>query len=145
MSRIPLKYHTNIKVYRQYTHPMLICRGTHGRTNGRTDGRTDGLKIFTQYSGISSSTYGSKYLNPASSNMNVTSSSVCLSNSTKPLCRCYSNPPSAHVAAPTDKSRPPPVLSPLGTYTKITRFPSGLCMASKSNQNCGDLAINCSN
>ncbi len=32
MSRIPLKYHTNIKLYAQYTHPTLICRGTHGRT-----------------------------------------------------------------------------------------------------------------
>ncbi len=28
MSRIPLIYHTNIKFYTQYMHPMLICRGT---------------------------------------------------------------------------------------------------------------------
>ena len=42
MSRIPLKYHTNIKFYMQYTHPMLICRGTDGRTDGRMDGWTDG-------------------------------------------------------------------------------------------------------
>ncbi len=48
--RIPLKHYTNIKFYTQYTHPMLICRGMHGRTHGRldgqmdrqTDGRTDG-------------------------------------------------------------------------------------------------------
>ncbi len=32
MSRIVLKYHTNIKFYTQYTHPTLICRGTDGRT-----------------------------------------------------------------------------------------------------------------
>jgi hypothetical protein len=42
MSRIPLKYHTNIKFYTQYTHPTLICRGTDGRTDGWTDGRMDG-------------------------------------------------------------------------------------------------------
>jgi hypothetical protein len=42
MSRIPLKYHTNIKFYTQYTHPTLVCRGTNGRTNGRMDGQTDG-------------------------------------------------------------------------------------------------------
>ncbi len=42
MSRILLKYHTNIRFYTQYTHPMLICRGTDGWTDGRTDGRTDG-------------------------------------------------------------------------------------------------------
>ncbi len=62
MSRIPLKYHTNVLFYTKYTHPTLICRGTDaradawtdGRTDGQTDGRTDGQKIFTQYSGISS-------------------------------------------------------------------------------------------
>jgi hypothetical protein len=42
MSQIPLKYHTNIKFYTQYTHPMLICRGTDTGTGGRTDGRADG-------------------------------------------------------------------------------------------------------
>jgi hypothetical protein len=42
MSRILLKYHTNIKFYTQYTHPTLICRGTDGWTDGRTDRRTDG-------------------------------------------------------------------------------------------------------
>jgi hypothetical protein len=42
MSRVPLKYHTNIKFYTQYTHPTLFCRGAHGRTDKRTDGRTDG-------------------------------------------------------------------------------------------------------
>ncbi len=58
MSRIRLKYHTNVLFYTKYTHPKLICRGTDartdGRTDGRTEGRTDGQKIFTQYSGISS-------------------------------------------------------------------------------------------
>ena len=42
MSRIPLKHHTNIKFYTHYTHPRLICRGTHGWTDGQTDGWTDG-------------------------------------------------------------------------------------------------------
>jgi hypothetical protein len=32
MSRIPLKYHINVLFYTKYTHPMLICRGTDGRT-----------------------------------------------------------------------------------------------------------------
>ena len=54
MSRIPLKYHTNVLFYTKYTHPTLICRGTDARTDGQTDGWTDGQKIFTQYSGISS-------------------------------------------------------------------------------------------
>ncbi len=58
MSRIPLKFHTNVLFYTKYTHPTLICRGTDARTDGhmdeRTDGRTDGQKIFTQYSGMSS-------------------------------------------------------------------------------------------
>ncbi len=54
MSRIPIKYHTNVLFYTKYAHPTLICRGTDARTHGRTDGRTDGQKIFTQYSGISS-------------------------------------------------------------------------------------------
>jgi hypothetical protein len=40
MSRIPLKYHTNV-LFTKYTHPTLICRGTGARTDGRTDGRTD--------------------------------------------------------------------------------------------------------
>ncbi len=43
MSRIPLKYHTNVLFYTKYTHPMLICRGrTDGRTDARTHGQTDG-------------------------------------------------------------------------------------------------------
>jgi hypothetical protein len=33
MSRIPLKYHTNIESYTQYTHPKLICSGTDGCTH----------------------------------------------------------------------------------------------------------------
>ncbi len=37
MSRIPLIYHTHIKFYTQYTHPMLICRGMDARTDGRTE------------------------------------------------------------------------------------------------------------
>jgi hypothetical protein len=54
MSRIPLKYHTNVLFYTKYTHPTLICRGTDGRTHGQTE-------IFTQYSGISSYSQGSTY------------------------------------------------------------------------------------
>ncbi len=42
MSRIPLKYHTNVLFYTKYTHPTLICRGTDAQTDGWTDGRTDG-------------------------------------------------------------------------------------------------------
>ncbi len=42
MSRIPLKYHTNVLFYTKYTHPTLICRGTDARTHARTDGQTDG-------------------------------------------------------------------------------------------------------
>ncbi len=45
MSRIPLKYHTNVLFYKKYTHPTLICRGMDERTHGRTDGRRDGQKI----------------------------------------------------------------------------------------------------
>jgi hypothetical protein len=37
MSRIPLKYHTNIKFYTQYTHPTLICRGTDTQMDAQTD------------------------------------------------------------------------------------------------------------
>ena len=37
MSRIPLKYHTNVLFYTKYTHPTLICRGTHARTDARTE------------------------------------------------------------------------------------------------------------
>ncbi len=40
MSRIPLKYHTNVLFYTKYTHPTLICRGADARMDGRTDGRT---------------------------------------------------------------------------------------------------------
>ena len=36
----PLKYNINVLFYTKYTHPTLICRGTHARTDGRTDGRT---------------------------------------------------------------------------------------------------------
>ena len=43
MSRIPLKYHTNVLFYTKYTHPALICRGTHGRTDGRMHGRTENI------------------------------------------------------------------------------------------------------
>ena len=43
MSRIPLKYHTNVLFYTKYTHPALICRGTEGRTDGHTDGRTENI------------------------------------------------------------------------------------------------------
>ena len=44
MSRIPLKYHTNVLFYTKYTHPTLICRGrTDGRTDARTDGRTENI------------------------------------------------------------------------------------------------------
>ena len=46
MSRIPLKYHTNVLFYTKYTHPTLICRGTDGQTDGRTDGRTDGKYLL---------------------------------------------------------------------------------------------------
>ena len=41
MSRIPLKYHTNVLFYTKYTHPALICRGMDGRMDRRTDGCTD--------------------------------------------------------------------------------------------------------
>jgi hypothetical protein len=41
MSKIPLKYHTNVLFYTKYTHPTLICRGTDARTHGRMDARTD--------------------------------------------------------------------------------------------------------
>ncbi len=37
MSRIPLIYHTNIKFFTQYTHPMIICRGMDPRTVGCTE------------------------------------------------------------------------------------------------------------
>ncbi len=44
MSRIPLKYHTNVMFYTKYTHPTLICRGQmHARTDARTDGRTENI------------------------------------------------------------------------------------------------------
>jgi hypothetical protein len=59
ISKIPLKYHKKVLFYTKYTHPTLICRGTHGRTDARTDGRTHARKIFTQYSGISSCSVGS--------------------------------------------------------------------------------------
>ena len=37
MSSIPLIYHTNIKFYTKYAHPMLICRGTDARMDARTE------------------------------------------------------------------------------------------------------------
>jgi hypothetical protein len=37
MSRIPLKYNTNVFFYTKYTHPTLICRGTDARTDARTE------------------------------------------------------------------------------------------------------------
>ncbi len=37
MSRIPLKYHTNVLFYTKYTHPTLICRGTDARTDAHTE------------------------------------------------------------------------------------------------------------
>ncbi len=43
MSRIPLKYHTNIKFYTQYRHPTLICRGTDTQTDAQTDRRTENI------------------------------------------------------------------------------------------------------
>ncbi len=51
MSRIPLKYHTDVLFYTKYTHPALICRGTDtwtdarmdAQTDGRTDGRTENI------------------------------------------------------------------------------------------------------
>ena len=43
MSRIPLKYHTNELFYTRYTHPTVICRGTHGRTDGRTHAQTENI------------------------------------------------------------------------------------------------------
>jgi hypothetical protein len=41
MSRIPLKYHTSVLFYTKYTHPTLICRGTHTQTDAQADARTD--------------------------------------------------------------------------------------------------------
>jgi hypothetical protein len=43
MSKIPLKYHTNVLFYTKYTHPTLICRGTDGRMDARTDGRSENI------------------------------------------------------------------------------------------------------
>ena len=37
MSKIPLKYNKKVLFYTKYTHPMLICRGTDGRTDRRTE------------------------------------------------------------------------------------------------------------
>jgi hypothetical protein len=37
MSRIPLKYHTNVLFYTKYTHPTLICGGTDALTDARTE------------------------------------------------------------------------------------------------------------
>ncbi len=47
MSRIPLRYHTNVLFYTKYTHPTLIGRGIdahmHARTDRWTDGRTENI------------------------------------------------------------------------------------------------------
>ncbi len=43
MSRIPLKYRTNVLFYTKYTHPTLICRGTDACTHARTDGRSENI------------------------------------------------------------------------------------------------------
>ena len=37
MSKIPLKYHINVLFYTKYSHPTLICRGTHGCTDAQTE------------------------------------------------------------------------------------------------------------
>jgi hypothetical protein len=37
------KYTTNIEFYTQYTHPMLICRGTDTQTDARTNARMDNI------------------------------------------------------------------------------------------------------
>jgi hypothetical protein len=42
MSRIPLKCHTNLMFNTKYTHPTLICRGTHAWTDALTDRRMHG-------------------------------------------------------------------------------------------------------
>ena len=41
MSRIPLKYHTNVLFCTKYTNPTLICRGTDTQTDTQTDARTN--------------------------------------------------------------------------------------------------------
>jgi hypothetical protein len=46
MSKIPLKYNKKVLFYTKYTHPMLIGRGTDGRTDARTHGRTDGKYLL---------------------------------------------------------------------------------------------------
>ena len=43
MSRIPIKYHTNVLFYTKYTHPTLICRGADARMDGRTHGRSENI------------------------------------------------------------------------------------------------------
>ncbi len=43
MSRIPLKYHTNVLLYTKYTHSTLICGGTDACTDGRTHGRSENI------------------------------------------------------------------------------------------------------
>ena len=47
MSKITLKYHIHVLFYTKYTHPMLICKGTDGRTDARTHGRTDGKYLLS--------------------------------------------------------------------------------------------------
>jgi hypothetical protein len=37
MSKIPLKYHKKVLFYTKFTHPIIICRGTDGRTDARTE------------------------------------------------------------------------------------------------------------
>jgi len=43
MSEIPLKYQKKMLFYTKYTHPTLICRGTHTRTDVRTHGRMENI------------------------------------------------------------------------------------------------------
>ena len=43
MSKIPLKYNKKVLFYTKYTHPMLICTGTHAWTDARTHGRTENI------------------------------------------------------------------------------------------------------
>ena len=53
-------------------------------------------------------------------------------NSTKPSRRCYLNAPSAHVAPPPTSHDPLPSYLLAAPTTEITRFPSGLRVASES-------------
>jgi hypothetical protein len=53
MSRIPLKYHTNIKFYTQYTHPMLsliMSQDYFGTISGTISSTTNSTKIVPETS-----------------------------------------------------------------------------------------------